>query len=266
MLSAGIVQGHRWGEVGCSATSCDYVTRRRRRPRQRQRHFLSTFPRQYQYLQSGPFQSYRRQRDTAMDLVSKNFLTPLCGTDFGNSLFRHHRSSRRGFEAPDFDIPYSIEDFGDSGIELLMELPGVDANDVSVELQKDTNILVISASRRQSANDGSFTSQMEISRSFQMANNIDVDGIQAALSAGILTVSLPLKVPTEHGRTSIPIRVLEHEEKNETDEEKTVELSNDSDLELEQPKELHDDTATATRHNMEDDDDFQILDEEDAWE
>jgi HSP20 family protein len=150
---------------------------------------LRSPPRRYNYN--------RRPRD-AIDLVSEGLSTPFYSNV--NSLFRQ----LSGQSGP----RYSIEETEDS-IELSMEVPGVAAKDLTVEVVDDT-VLRIRGSRsvRES---GSYT-QSEFDQSFQLDDtDMDVDNIQVTLSNGILKIVAPKKVAKVTSK-SIPITVEDGEE------------------------------------------------------
>lgn len=117
-------------------------------------------------------------------------------------MFRHQRNR---FPSPDFqsDSPYFIEDFGDAGFEISMEVRGVEVNDISVDI--DDYTLVISGYRRHSGERG-FVVNSRFSQSFRLEDDIDVDGIVATLASGILTVAVPRAIGLSDEKHLMPVR------------------------------------------------------------
>jgi HSP20 family molecular chaperone IbpA len=256
LILMGAVRAHRWGDrYVCSSPSlysCDVGTRRLCG------HSFSKFPRRYKYHRyNGPYHGscIGRQRITAMDLVSRIFSTPYY-SEVGNSvnsLFRHH--NKRVDMGTSMDFPYSVEDYGDAGIELFMELPGIDANDVLVELQND--VVVISVHRRFRRR-SSFASQADFSQSFQLAKDMDVDGIQVSLVSGVLIVSVPRKSRLHQHHRKIPIHVFDRH----TKQEKGI-ATEESNSSTEENSKTERECIAAEAQRPKGDDDFEILDEED---
>ncbi|KAG7348068.1 Hsp20/alpha crystallin family protein [Nitzschia inconspicua] len=249
-LSAGDVHGHSWGRgfnggYGCSAaSSCDYGNRRR---------LASTFPRHYQYHRGNP---YHRQPTTAMDMMlSKLFFAPLSGsfTDSNSLIQLSSRNNMNGLPSFD-DMAYSIQDYGDAGIEISMELPDIDAEDISVEIQDD-NRLVISGHLQIRSGRSSWHS--DFSRSFRMEDDIDVSGIQVTLSSDILTVIIPRKAKKMLNRRKIAVQILGKENGERPGKQK--------ELEIPEPQNENN-VDSAVEESKAVDDDFEILDEEESWE
>jgi len=166
---------------------------------------VSSFPRRYDY--------HRRYNPTrqffewdAADVVAEMFSVPVYDGTYGNnvnSFFR--RQTKRLTRTSISNQPkYTVEDFGTAGVELSMELPGVEVPDLAVEIQED-NILSIYG-RRFVRHKGKLIGS-EFSRTFQLDDDIDVDGIEASLSSGILRVAAPRKqLARTKRRISIPIK------------------------------------------------------------
>jgi HSP20 family molecular chaperone IbpA len=254
------IHAHRWGDgkYGCSApssNSCGSGTRSRHHE-----YSLSTFPRRYQYHRENccsyqqPYNG--RQRCTDTDLVSKIFSTPYY-SNFGktvNSLLR--QLNKRVDMTTAMDFPCSVEDYGDAGIELLMELPGVDENDVSVELQD--NVVVISVRRRHYCG-CVFASRAEFSQSFQLGKDVNLDGIQVTLSSGILIVSIPRKPRVKHHRHHRILPIRNEDQENET-------VTGGSNAITEEKSKIESEHSATESLSPKEDDDFEIFDEEDARE
>ena len=80
--------------------------------------------------------------------------------------------------------------------QIEVELPGVKKEDIKVEC--DQNVLSITATKKEVISEDKKKIHQErtfgkISRSFQLPNNVETDKIEAALSEGVLTITLPMK-------------------------------------------------------------------------
>lgn len=104
---------------------------------------------------------------------------------------------------------YSVEDFGSNGMELTIEIPGwTTARDLDLEIieQEDvdgtnTHLLVVTLVRGNSAAHRDATVVSRRSFVLHETDNIDVDGVRARVSSGILRISMPTKMKREKGRT-----------------------------------------------------------------
>jgi HSP20 family molecular chaperone IbpA len=130
-------------------------------------------PRNYQYNRlSNPF-----------DLVSEFFSTPF----YSNSLMLQQAAaeSRLARSAPRYSI---VEENG--VIELLMEVPGVLAEDLEVELEGN-ELIRIKGTRKRSV--GGSVESFDFDQAFRLAEDIDVEKLTVNLSAGILRIRVPKK-------------------------------------------------------------------------
>jgi HSP20 family molecular chaperone IbpA len=194
LLFAQGVHGHGWSKnSGCSpVSSCG---RRRHEP---------TFGRHFDY--------HRRHlaKQDAMDVILAkiaNKFDTLNDHVNRNTLIRQ-QGRRDSFREEPWDLPYSVEDYGEVGMKLSVKVPGVRKEDISVEFEEKTNRLVVSG--RRFRREKGFVSQSEFSQSFGLDDDIDVDGIEVMLQSGILIVSLPRKrsMVTEK-RIKIPITFID---------------------------------------------------------
>lgn len=191
---------------------------------------------------------HRRNRPYAFDLVTDMFSLPLYST---NSLFRQQHDQLARMEqnsAPRYSISHSEDG---ALVELAMEVPGVPAKDLSVEVENG-NILRIKGSRT-IREYGSLT-KTEFDQSFQLDQDIDVENIAVSLSSGILTVAAPKK---EAAMKRIQFKIMESEDP-------VQETSNN---ELEISKEGRDDPIAVHESNVDDDretNDFVITVDEDS--
>ncbi len=245
LFSFGSVEARKWGGHGCSSTSrrkCLYHPRRH--------HLGSPYSRHCNY--------HRSNRD-AIDLVSKIFSLPFDSSYFGNfnSLLRRQLSKEfAATSTASWDPPYWMEDFGDAGVELSLEVPGVSSEDIIVEVQKG-NVLLISG-RRLSRQRGSILSQMEFSQTFQLEDDIDVDRIEVMLSSGILTVIAPRNQKRATQNVRIPVKVTSHNENRDSDSWQNYDDDKESTDDTKQ--ESGDELKSSENHS---EDDFVVLDDED---
>lgn len=162
---------------------------------------------------------HRRHRPNAIDLVSDMFSVPFYTT---NSLFRQQQDQLARSEqntAPRYSISQSEDG---KVVELAMEVPGVSAKDLSVEVGSG-NILCVRGSR--TIRDSGSMTKAKFDLSFQLDNDIDVENISVSLSSGILSVTAPRK---ENVVKRIQLSISEDERRNEdgvdqpSDSESTV--------------------------------------------
>ncbi len=83
---------------------------------------------------------------------------------------------------------------------LKAELPGIDKNDISIEIDEN-NVLTISGVKKEEIEEnkkeeGYYYSERvygEFKRSFQLADDINIEKIEAEFKDGVLTIILPKK-------------------------------------------------------------------------
>lgn len=115
-------------------------------------------------------------------------------------------------------------------VQLEMEVPGVYAKDIEIDLE-DSKLLRIKGRRTYKLNDGS-VDQSEFDVTFQLKENVDTNQLKANLSAGILRVRVPNKVK-EVKRINIGYDVGDEDvvvakNDNDSDNETTVSSSSSS--------------------------------------
>ncbi len=137
-------------------------------------------------------------------LPAHRFALPARGAGFRRlhgDFDRMFDTFRRDFAAPArttgpaIDIRQAPE-----AVTLTVELPGLDENDVEVEIKEDR--LTISgetASETETEGDYSLRERRygRFSRSFRLPEDIDTDGIAASFEKGLLTITLPRIQPVE---------------------------------------------------------------------
>merc|ERR1711976_839987 len=97
----------------------------------------------------------------------------------------------------------------DTRMELLVEVPGVRASDISVKLEQEGKVLKISGSRSSKMESGGTRSEFE--QVFNIdTNTVNVAKLEARLSNGLLTVSVP-KIHRQVGERDRTIPVIESE-------------------------------------------------------
>jgi len=83
---------------------------------------------------------------------------------------------------------YSIKD-DTTVFQVELELPGVSLDDIAIELEQETNVLVITGHRRSIGSD----EPTKFSKRFMLESIVDTENISAKLNNGILTVTAPKK-------------------------------------------------------------------------
>lgn len=137
------------------------------------------------------------RRSPSMDLMSDMFSIPV----YFNSLLKQQQeqASLRVLSDPS----YHVEELSNGEIELSIDLPGVSAADLNVELLEDGTVLRVSGTRRHRE------SVEEFDKMFRLNKDVDADNFSVRLSDGVLRIVAPKK---EKIVRKIPITV-ENEEK-----------------------------------------------------
>ena len=90
---------------------------------------------------------------------------------------------------------------------VLMEIPGIDKEDISIECEND--MLTISSKRECSeSSDQNFNrfENLEVNKSFYLPEDIDSNKIGAELKNGILEITIPRKTPIKTKAKKITIK------------------------------------------------------------
>jgi HSP20 family molecular chaperone IbpA len=124
-----------------------------------------------------------RRHTSGMDLMSDMFSIPI----YANTLLRQQQAQLDRMERS--SPRYDISETEAGTFELSMEVPGVQAKDVSVEIVDD-NRLLVSGSRRYQQYGNVYESRFD--QTFSL-DNVNVDELKVTLSAGILRISAPKK-------------------------------------------------------------------------
>ena len=120
---------------------------------------------------------------------------------------------------------YRIDEEDDK-YTLSVELPGVKASDVNVSLEQDGRVLRISGMRKVA--DGDMAYESKFSKDFVLNKDVHVEGIEANLSEGVMSIVAPKKPKVEPKSISIPIQeeVPEIAEEAVAEEETTIKVDN----------------------------------------
>ena len=105
----------------------------------------------------------------------------------GSSYFE--RNNSREDTKPRLDISEN----DDGTTELVIEVPGLSARNLSIEVEND-HVLRISGTRTHRKN--GYISQMEFNEAVRLKDNVDVEKIQSRVSKGTLTIQIPEKAKT----------------------------------------------------------------------
>jgi HSP20 family protein len=149
----------------------------------------------------------------AMDNMMEPFFSRVFDDDFfgGRRMGQHEEAS-----PPTALLPLDVHE-EDSRYVLKADLPGVDKNDVSVEVSPDGKMLTVAGSRSEERREGGGNEEggaassapaaarplrverrwSSWSRSVALSPDVDVEAIKASLKDGILSVDLPKKPAQE---------------------------------------------------------------------
>lgn len=75
-------------------------------------------------------------------------------------------------------------------VHLVMDVPGVSARDLNIELEND-HVLRVSGTRTRYKN--GYTSRTEFAQSIRLKDTVDVKNLNVNLSSGVLTITAPQK-------------------------------------------------------------------------
>lgn len=214
---------------------------------------------------SGRHYNYHRRPCDTIDLVSQIFSSPI----YYNSLLRQQdaqstrimdqqRSGAVSSSAAPFYVIRKSED--GQAIDLEIEVPGVSAKEINVQIEND-RMLRVQGSRRLHPHEKGSGTQMRFDKVFQMDTDADIENIQVTLSSGILRVSVPQKARIIK---SIQIAIQEDKEIEEVNEE-TIEEAEWVAVEEDNENEIGSEDENE-KLQIQQDDDFTITEEEDSWQ
>jgi HSP20 family protein len=108
--------------------------------------------------------------------------------------------------SPGYEISYTD---GGNMYHISMDLPGVHASDINVNVEQDGNVLLVHGGRNHIdvSKDGTATckSVSRFEKRFTIGNTVDMDCMSANLDHGVLTLSAPVKKEHNHNIRTIAI-------------------------------------------------------------
>ena len=156
---------------------------------------------------------YHRSPQNSLSLLSDIWMKPFFfpSSSSTNSLMRQQKT----FRSPQ----YEVEETNDS-FQIYMEVPGVSAHDLSVELMNDGTTLRVYGTKQQSRTSptSTYRSSSRFDQMFSLdTNTVNVSNLSVSLQDGILTITLPkLQLEKEQKKDdaiSIPVQVKEDTQK-----------------------------------------------------
>jgi HSP20 family protein len=123
------------------------------------------------------------------DFFSTPFMTDVAVTPFLTNFERPAGTMVLRRTSPSYEVTENDKEF-----QLSIDVPGIKAPDLHVELEQGGRVLKVSGGRkiRQSLPDGSITSSdSKFEKMFTMDRNVDTSQITANLSDGVLVVTAP---------------------------------------------------------------------------
>jgi len=107
---------------------------------------------------------------------------------------------------------YEIKE-SDGTYEIAIDVPkGLDASDMTVELENDGTVLHLSGEHKTEKEGGKVVSQMRFDKRFTIGTNVDTENIKANLDEGVLVLTAPKLKPeaAEKPKKTIPITKKPH--------------------------------------------------------
>ena len=139
-----------------------------------------------------------------------------------NRRFRHYDPilrvySDNPFVVNDTDMNLRSNEFHetDDAYELVIDVPGIKAEDISVQVEDDGNVLRIQGERTVKSKDGTSISTSKFHKAYGLeGESCDVDAIEVTLDSGVLSVHIPKikKEETEEEDSStrtIPVKDIQ---------------------------------------------------------
>ena len=155
-----------------------------------------------------------KQRDfyrPFLDEFQANMDAPFGTSPFPPWKTRSNKKSTPTSASPRYDI---IET--DSNIQIAIDVPGIEMNNINILLDDQTKVLTVGGSREQVTTSrngvddtsGLPTSSRTFSQKFVLKNpTIDINSISATLENGVLTITLP-KIPPKEDVKEINVRQI----------------------------------------------------------
>jgi HSP20 family molecular chaperone IbpA len=108
---------------------------------------------------------------------------------------------------------YEITD-NDDFFQVAVDVPGMTANDISITIEEDGNLLSVKGTRQSRSDAYSFSSKF--AQSFSLDPSVDVDKFTAKLENGVLIIAAPKDLKRiEENIRSIPITTINGKEEPE---------------------------------------------------
>jgi HSP20 family protein len=108
--------------------------------------------------------------------------------DLFTNLINNHNNRGGGANKNTLSPRYQITDNAKK-FEISMDVPGVNLEDISIDIDDSNDMLRISGQRQQQSSTSSYSSSF--SKSFSLGHTIDKDKVTASLANGVLIVSAP---------------------------------------------------------------------------
>jgi len=91
----------------------------------------------------------------------------------------------------------------DTQFQLAVDVPGIKASDMKIQLEQDVRVLRLMGERK--VQEGSMKSERSFEKAFILGKRIDTDRITATLSDGVVVITAPKKVVEPKNVVQIPV-------------------------------------------------------------
>ena len=165
----------------------------------------------------GDRQMARQGQKTERGLSTRSFQDPFAALEamftrlqrdfFGMPMFNPWRSGFGGRGEGDEDIrvpQMRVRDAGDA-LEMTAELPGINPEDVKVEIEGDTLTVRGETTHDERSGDGRMQRRISFYRQMQLPEDFDADNVQASYRHGMLTLRMPKRGDARRNVRQIPI-------------------------------------------------------------
>jgi HSP20 family protein len=164
----------------------------------------------------GDRQMARQGQGTERGLSTRSYQDPFAALEamftrlqrdfFGMPLFSPWRFGGGGGEGEeDIRVPQMrVHDAGDA-LELTAELPGINPEDVKVEIEGDTLTVRGENAHDEQSGGGRMQRRISFYRQLQLPENFDTDNVQASYRHGMLVLRLPKRAESRRNARQIPI-------------------------------------------------------------
>lgn len=144
------------------------------------------YPRRYDYHRTNCHRPHHR-RNVAMGIIDDLIYANM------NSLARQQKRSV-GVQERQLSR-YKLEDFGNNGLEIKMEVPGLDARDINLEVfQKDGSNIIRVQGKTTTTHKHGVVATSRFSQALEINDkSINLEEVHATVSSGVLRIALPRK-------------------------------------------------------------------------